>query len=189
MHWHHIIPRHAGGTDNPDNLVQLTIEEHAEAHRTLYEQYGCWQDRVAWQMLSGRILPEEARIEAAKQGYQDWKKENPELYQEKLKKNHEFLIDRYGKKTTINGVTYRTRNEAGRALGITDVQARRNAEYEARGFPPCPGFNKRVVIPDDGTIHNSIKEAAVHLEMGYSTLRKHIRAGKIEVHELTKAGG
>lgn len=39
-HKHHIIPRHAGGSDHPDNLVELTVQEHAEAHRLLYEQYG-----------------------------------------------------------------------------------------------------------------------------------------------------
>ena len=54
-HKHHIIPKHAGGTDDPSNLVELTVEEHAEAHRKLYEQYGNWQDRVAWQGLAGLI--------------------------------------------------------------------------------------------------------------------------------------
>ena len=39
-HVHHIIPKHMGGTDDPSNLTQLTIEEHAEAHRILYEEHG-----------------------------------------------------------------------------------------------------------------------------------------------------
>ena len=59
LHKHHIIPRHAGGTDDPANLVYLTIEEHAEAHRLLYEEYGRWQDYYAWQGLSGQIGKEE----------------------------------------------------------------------------------------------------------------------------------
>ena len=58
-HTHHIVPKHAGGTDDPDNLIELTVEEHAEAHRILYEQYNRWQDYVAWQSLSGRIAKEE----------------------------------------------------------------------------------------------------------------------------------
>lgn len=48
-----------GGTDDPSNLVELTIEEHAEAHRILFEQYGKWQDKVAWQALSGNIGKEQ----------------------------------------------------------------------------------------------------------------------------------
>jgi len=51
-HKHHIIPRHMGGTDDPSNLVELTPEEHAEAHRKLYEEHGRWQDYVAWQGLA-----------------------------------------------------------------------------------------------------------------------------------------
>ena len=56
---HHIIPKHMGGTDDPTNLIELTVEEHAEAHRLLYEQHGHWQDYCAWQALSGRIGREE----------------------------------------------------------------------------------------------------------------------------------
>ena len=51
-HIHHIIPKHAGGTDDPSNLISLTPEEHAEAHRELYEQYGRVQDKVAWMGLA-----------------------------------------------------------------------------------------------------------------------------------------
>ena len=58
-HKHHIIPRHAGGTDDPSNLIELTVEEHAEAHRLLYEEHGRWQDKVAWKALAGMIGKEE----------------------------------------------------------------------------------------------------------------------------------
>lgn len=58
-HKHHIIPRHAGGTDDPSNLVELTIEEHAEAHKKLYETYGRKEDYWAWMGLSGQIGKDE----------------------------------------------------------------------------------------------------------------------------------
>ena len=48
-----------GGTNDPSNLIELTVEEHAEAHRLLYEQHGNWQDNVAWKALSGHIGKEE----------------------------------------------------------------------------------------------------------------------------------
>ena len=54
-HMHHIVPKHIGGTDDSSNLVKLTIEEHAEAHRKLYEESGRWQDRLAWLSLSKQI--------------------------------------------------------------------------------------------------------------------------------------
>ena len=51
-HKHHIIPRHAGGTDDPSNIIHLTPEEHAGAQKKLWEQYGRWQDYCAWQGLA-----------------------------------------------------------------------------------------------------------------------------------------
>ena len=58
-HKHHIVPRHAGGTDEPSNLVELTIEEHATAHKILYEKYGRKEDLLAWMGLSGQIGKDE----------------------------------------------------------------------------------------------------------------------------------
>ena len=52
-----------GGTDDPSNLIELIIEEHAEAHRVLFEKYGKWQDKIAWQALSGNIGKEEILTE------------------------------------------------------------------------------------------------------------------------------
>ncbi len=51
-HKHHIIPKYMGGTDDTTNIVELTIEEHAEAHRILYELNGKIQDKVAWMGLA-----------------------------------------------------------------------------------------------------------------------------------------
>ncbi len=76
-HIHHIVPKYMGGTDDPSNLVELTVEEHAEAHRLLYEQHGNWQDYIAWQALLGRIGREE--ILRMKQGIgMKGKKHTPE---------------------------------------------------------------------------------------------------------------
>ena len=44
-----------GGSDDRSNIVELTVEEHAEAHRKLYEEFGHLQDKLAWQGLLGLI--------------------------------------------------------------------------------------------------------------------------------------
>lgn len=58
-HIHHIIPKHMGGTDDPENLVELTIEQHAAAHKKLWEEHGRGEDRLAWMGLAGMIDKEE----------------------------------------------------------------------------------------------------------------------------------
>jgi hypothetical protein len=54
-HIHHIIPKHMGGTDNPSNLVEVTVEEHALAHKRLYEKYRKREDYISWKSLEGQI--------------------------------------------------------------------------------------------------------------------------------------
>ena len=58
-HKHHIIPKHEGGTDKPENIVYLSVSEHAEAHRELYEKNRKIEDYLAWKGLSGIIGKEE----------------------------------------------------------------------------------------------------------------------------------
>ena len=52
-----------GGSDDPSNLIELTIEEHAEAHRKLYKEFGRVQDRRAWlglaKMMTGKEIIKE----------------------------------------------------------------------------------------------------------------------------------
>lgn len=95
-HKHHIIPKHAGGTDDPSNLIELTIEEHADAHRLLYEQHGRWQDRVAWLSLSG-IMKEEERI------YEILKNSNPGGYKHTKEAKEKLSEMRIGEKNPMYG--------------------------------------------------------------------------------------
>lgn len=60
LHRHHIIPKHMGGKDTPSNIVFLTPEEHAEAHRKLWESHGNQEDYIAWKSLCGQMTKEEA---------------------------------------------------------------------------------------------------------------------------------
>ena len=65
---HHIVPKHMGGSNDPSNLVQLTIEEHANAHRELWEKNGLKEDYLAWKALSGQLKIGEIMLEKCKLG-------------------------------------------------------------------------------------------------------------------------
>jgi 5S rRNA maturation endonuclease (ribonuclease M5) len=63
-----------GGSDDPSNLVELTVEEHAEAHRKLFEQHGKEEDRMAWLALSGQASkPEVMRLRDMDQNGESFK--------------------------------------------------------------------------------------------------------------------
>jgi len=63
-HIHHIIPKHMGGSDDIDNLIQLPIWAHAEVHKRLWEVYGRLEDKLAYYALNGKTdKVEELRIE------------------------------------------------------------------------------------------------------------------------------
>ena len=68
MHRHHIIPKHAGGSDDASNLVILTVEEHADAHNLLWCIYKNPKDKIAELALLGQIGTEEAQKLAWKAG-------------------------------------------------------------------------------------------------------------------------
>jgi len=48
-----------GGTDDPSNLIELSVEEHAEAHLKLYKEHRNELDRIAYEALSGMIGKDE----------------------------------------------------------------------------------------------------------------------------------
>ena len=59
MHTHHRIPKYKGGTDDPENLVQVTVEQHAELHLAAYLTDGRMEDWLAYNGLAGIIGHEE----------------------------------------------------------------------------------------------------------------------------------
>lgn len=79
MHKHHILPKYLGGADDSSNIETITIEEHAERHRFLFEKYGNLQDELAWKGLLKQIDKEEItkRLQKLPKSV-DWKRKMSE---------------------------------------------------------------------------------------------------------------
>ena len=93
-HKHHIVPKHMGGTDDPSNLIELTITEHAEAHLRLWEEHGIEYDRIAYLSLSKMI----DRAEAIRQVQSETMKKqwsDPEYRKHHGERLRKFNIKRY----------------------------------------------------------------------------------------------
>ena len=67
-HKHHIVPKHFGGDNSEQNIINLTSTEHSEVHRLLYEKYKYKQDWLAWQGLNGFLGKEDIIKESIKIG-------------------------------------------------------------------------------------------------------------------------
>lgn len=66
MHKHHIIPKYKGGSDDPFNLVKVTITRHAMFHYCNYQLWGNDEDRIAYLGLSKQITNDEIIAEKLK---------------------------------------------------------------------------------------------------------------------------
>jgi len=157
-HWHHIVPKHAGGTDDPSNLVLLTVEEHAEAHKTLWGQYGKWQDKIAWQTLSGQIDIQEARQEMMKH-------QNPMHNSEVLKK---MSGKNHWSKREGNVHNWSTNNpmhnpEVLKKMSGENHWSKKPGKIHNAKVNHPKGSSKKIIV--DGVLYDSIKEASDKLKM------------------------
>ena len=73
MEIHHIIPRYEGGSDDIENLVALSKEEHATIHLNRYEKLGDFRDLCAYYMI-GYNFTEAHRISSSEGGKKGGKK-------------------------------------------------------------------------------------------------------------------
>ncbi len=62
-HKHHIIPKYIGGTNDPENLVRVTVTQHAMFHFCNYQLWGNEEDKLAWKGLSRQMSFDEGRLE------------------------------------------------------------------------------------------------------------------------------
>jgi len=56
---HHIVPKHEGGTDDPNNLVKLPRKLHQEIHYRRWLVYKNISDLYAFQLLGGNLSDDE----------------------------------------------------------------------------------------------------------------------------------
>lgn len=139
FHRHHLLPRHAGGSDNKSNIIKVNTALHAFLHKQLYEEHGRWQDKIAYECLSGCISKEEAIRQAQSLG-QKGKKKPPSVVQSIIESNkrrggekHHF----YGKKRPPETLKRMSESHLGqipwnkgRQMTAEQVEANRQAQLK-----------------------------------------------------------
>lgn len=169
-HIHHIVPKHMGGSDDPSNLVSLTVEEHAAAHKTLYEKYGKKEDYIAWKGLEGTIGNEELISIKCSLGGKAAAKKLKQLkicsfYNEELRKKSGEL----GRKKA-------------KEMGVGFYDSSLQSELGKRGGPKNKGF----VWLTDGKISIKYTKSMQEKQSVDEFLRENpsFRAGRVESSEI-----
>lgn len=163
-HKHHIIPKHAGGDNSPENLIELTIEEHAEAHRILYVEHGRWQDKVAWKLLLGQIDIQEMREIMMKE-------HNPMFDKEIVKR----LVENRRNGDGYMNTTFKTNNPmknpeiVSKLSGDNHWSKRHGKIHNAKTNHP-KGASKKIKVYD--IEYDSILAASKALNIGVKKIRK-----------------
>jgi TPP-dependent indolepyruvate ferredoxin oxidoreductase alpha subunit len=167
FHKHHIIPKHVGGTDDESNLVLLTVEEHAEAHKKLWEQHGRWQDKIAWQTLSGQIDIQEAREQMLKY-------DNPMHRDEVRKKmcgeNHWSKRENNKDKKLFGGINAMHIPEVVNKMSGENHWSKRPGKIHNAKTNHPKGSSKKIIV--QGILYNSIKEAEQKLNIDRRKIKK-----------------
>lgn len=198
-HKHHIIPRHMGGSNDPSNIVELTIPEHALAHKKLYEEHGKIEDKIAWLCLSGKKdEAEKLRIELAKNAFkntflsdkvkkQKWqtkiskslknKKQSLETRQKRsLSLKKAYQENRHSKSDGRHLKKYAKQNK--KLLAKLATEGRKKSENWKKSITSEECLLKRCLADPRSTkvfyygkIYPSIRNAAKNLKINYNKLR------------------
>ena len=168
-HKHHIIPRHMGGTDDPSNLVELTVEEHAEAHEALYEKYGHDQDRVAALMLRGQISNYDAFIEmVSRPKSEEWKKQMSERNS--------------GEGNPMWGKTFKHNEETKKKISIQMKGVPKNYKVTNPVMHGADNPKSRAIMAE-GKRWESIRQCAIHYGWNHNAVRYRLNSKKwVEWH-------
>jgi len=185
-----------GGTDDPNNLIELTIEEHSQAHFNLWKKFGCIEDKIAWECLSGRKLSEEERIVLSKSGFEkflldenrviEWKNKisntltgKPQSEETRIKRSNSLkLAYKEGRKKVIVNPDDARKRYYENNISQLMAEGRKNSEkwkqsvtseeYRVKKTLSDPRSKK---ISVNGVIYNSIRESSKKTNINYSKLR------------------
>jgi hypothetical protein len=109
MHKHHIIPRYMGGSNAPENLVEVTVTQHAMFHFCNFQLWGNMEDSIAWRALAGIIDKEQIVYEKVLLGVEAAR--TPEVLQRK-KEKFKQIGHQQGKKNSQYGKVWITNGTA-----------------------------------------------------------------------------
>lgn len=159
-----------GGTDDPNNLIEVSITQHIMWHFANWKLWGNYQDSVAYKLLANTDASKEAELLRLQKSKEAIRNMTPEQRKNLAKKSAEIKrkpenrekLSKLMKKQRLNGIAL---TEEGRQRVLEG--ARKANEARARG----------VMNTETGIIYPSIREAARQTNTSRNTIKNCIRQG------------
>lgn len=159
---HHVVPKHEGGTDDPYNLIKLSLRDHRMAHKIRYDVYENKYDLSAYNFMMGQTK-EAKRLICSANGSKSRGR--------KLTKEHKEKLSRPGSLNNFYGKTHSKESKEKIRQKATGRKWKKEAKEKLsktlKNNPSITG-SRRCVIK--GSIYKSCTEAANSLGLKKSTL-------------------
>lgn len=183
---HHIIPVHFGGEFFEDNITVLTHKEHILAHHILYRLYGFLEDKLAYRMMKGviRNVWEETQ-------YKDTMKEIVTQNLEKVDRKKQAEASRQaGLRMKENKIGIHADGMLEKSIEASkqwaklhpDLASKRSAlshknRTQLDYIQMANKKSKHYIISPEGTVYNSIAEAAYYTGLSRTVIENRARKG------------
>lgn len=169
IHRHHIIPKFMGGNDEADNLIELSVEDHFEAHRILAENVDDKYKTAAWSSLNvlkkywnGNYEEIRKSISNALSGEANgmYGKTHSKEYIEQLRKQYK------GKGNPFYGKTH--------SAEVRTRMSKNHADFSGG----CNPSAKKCIDAHTGKIYECISDMAIDIQKPRTTVNRWVKSEK-----------
>lgn len=183
---HHIIPKCMGGSNNKENLVELTAREHYIAHLLLVKIYPN-NDKLkiaVWNMLNVSNSYHKRVYTISNRLYEEYR-----IYASKITKkwfsnelNNNKILERNKKISKANsGKIFTEEHKKNISKNHADVSGKNNPYY-GMGYKQIGSLNpnsKKVLHIESGKQFSTMKEAAEYFKIDYALISRHCNGHRI----------
>jgi len=189
-HKHHILPKYKGGTNDPSNLVEVSVTQHAMFHYCNWQLWGDKRDWLAWKGLTGEVgredIIKQLRLEGSKKGLEISHKKGSTPARVAAARKSQPLATAAAllpaaiekrRKSLREGIDSLTSDERKERFSREQT-----AEVLRRKSDLLRSFKSLTVQTPDGVkeVEGSLNEISVLLGIGEKSLRPLIRKGKLK---------
>ena len=172
---HDMFPEYGSFSDNPWNMVILTLREHYIAHWMLFKAFGKSQSK-AFHLMCNRNNSRNSKAYQLAREYQlsEFKK----LSKERIANGtHNFLTNNPGNRT---GYKHSQESKQKTSKSMTGIVRSEDTKLKLKGQKRSIKFKQRLFVPVsiDNVTFNSCTEAAKHFNVSNTTITNWIKCGK-----------